>query len=1187
MRIRRLDLLRYGRFTDVSLKLPVQNPDVHVVFGPNEAGKSTALAAIEDVLFGIPHNSPLNFLHDYASMRIGAVLENGNETLEVRRRKGNKDTLLTSEEIPILASGSTLAPFLAGADRGFFTRMFSLDHARLRQGGREILEAQDEIGQMLFSAGAGLSGLRDTLKALAVEADGLWASRRAARRKYFQAEDRLKEADDALRDHTVTAAKWYELKQINNAAQATYASLEKEIEKMSTEQLKLGRIRRVYRNVRRKVELDQTIAELGEATTLPEDTQQTLQAAERDEGNAETRVETLRGQLEAALAERSALTYDDTLILHEHDIEQLHERRIKVRDGRADLPKRRAELAGAEATLRQLAAELEWDANDVEQLIERIPARAKVSTARTLLSRRGERSSAVENARAAAEEAAIDAAELLRRRETQGALPDMSKLATVTKSTRDIGDMASRIITAATEFDNAQADFQRSLELLRPAVTDGRTLGALSVPPSDSVQTHRDSRRRLDQRIESCRERIRAAERERDRHNKAYERLARDEMAVAPNDLALAREHRDTGWSLIRRRHVDGKSVPEAEIGAFRGPRDQLADAYEAAVRAVDDLADLRFDKAEAAARLAVTSRQIAEQEELLHSLRKEAEVLDEQLRTLDAEWCEMWSETPFEPLTPDEMLKWLTAREEVLTAMGRLATAERHVAALRRQEAAARAGVLDQLAALGTDTNALAGQPLAVVLGVAADVLNAHEKAVEGRRQLDEAHRQSTADAERKRKASKKAVSAWGEWQGQWADALAALGLDLAVNPDTVAAQVDTIDEMRTSVVKVNELRHERIGKIKRDATAFSKDVARLVNTVAPDLAEIEPEEAVLQLERRLAEAKRLRDLQKEKDEAIVTLKRAIEEDETVRSNAREVIGRLQEAAGVIDVDQLRAAIEKSDRLRELRDEQAKVLDALLTEGDGLPVAELEEECKAVNLDQASAREEPLAQELEELRKHLLEARDRRTEAQKAFEAVGGDDAAARDAATRQEALAEMRTVAEQYTRVRVAALLLQWAIDRYRREKQAPLLRCAGQLFDTLTDGSFGRLRVDFDARDRAHLIGVRPDGAAVPVPGMSTGTADQLYLALRVASVTDYLDRAPPLPFVADDLFIHFDDERAAAGFRVLGQLGTATQVLFFTHHEHLLEIARATLGESVSILRLEDEPERHQVQAIQDG
>ena len=88
------------------------------------------------------------------------------------------------------------------------------------------------------------------------------------------------------------------------------------------------------------------------------------------------------------------------------------------------------------------------------------------------------------------------------------------------------------------------------------------------------------------------------------------------------------------------------------------------------------------------------------------------------------------------------------------------------------------------------------------------------------------------------------------------------------------------------------------------------------------------------------------------------------------------------------------------------------------------------------------------------------------------------------------------------------------------------------------------------------------------------MSTGTADQLYLALRIASVADYLDRAPPLPFIADDLFINFDDERAAAGLQVLRQLAEKTQVLFFTHHQHLVDIASDTLGESIPVVSLAD-------------
>lgn len=52
----------------------------------------------------------------------------------------------------------------------------------------------------------------------------------------------------------------------------------------------------------------------------------------------------------------------------------------------------------------------------------------------------------------------------------------------------------------------------------------------------------------------------------------------------------------------------------------------------------------------------------------------------------------------------------------------------------------------------------------------------------------------------------------------------------------------------------------------------------------------------------------------------------------------------------------------------------------------------------------------------------------------------------------------------------------------------------------------------------------------------------------------------------------LFSNFDDDRAAAGFKVLGQFAGKTQVLFLTHHQHLLDIAEGTLGASISILSL---------------
>ncbi len=69
------------------------------------------------------------------------------------------------------------------------------------------------------------------------------------------------------------------------------------------------------------------------------------------------------------------------------------------------------------------------------------------------------------------------------------------------------------------------------------------------------------------------------------------------------------------------------------------------------------------------------------------------------------------------------------------------------------------------------------------------------------------------------------------------------------------------------------------------------------------------------------------------------------------------------------------------------------------------------------------------------------------------------------------------------------------------------------------------------------------------------LSTGNRDQLYLALRLAALAQFMDRRGPLPLVLDDLFVHFDDPRTEAGLAVLDQLADRTQILLFTHHEQV--------------------------------
>lgn len=59
MKILQLNLLAFGPFTDTPIDLSEGKEGFHLVFGPNEAGKSSALRALRQMVFGIPERSTI------------------------------------------------------------------------------------------------------------------------------------------------------------------------------------------------------------------------------------------------------------------------------------------------------------------------------------------------------------------------------------------------------------------------------------------------------------------------------------------------------------------------------------------------------------------------------------------------------------------------------------------------------------------------------------------------------------------------------------------------------------------------------------------------------------------------------------------------------------------------------------------------------------------------------------------------------------------------------------------------------------------------------------------------------------------------------------------------------------------------------------------------------------------------
>ena len=165
---------------------------------------------------------------------------------------------------------------------------------------------------------------------------------------------------------------------------------------------------------------------------------------------------------------------------------------------------------------------------------------------------------------------------------------------------------------------------------------------------------------------------------------------------------------------------------------------------------------------------------------------------------------------------------------------------------------------------------------------------------------------------------------------------------------------------------------------------------------------------------------------------------------------------------------------------------------------------------------------------------------------AKQMFDAINGGAQAAVAEAQKQEALAEMSEAGEEYLRLATANSLLKWAVDRYRDRKQGPLLQRASAVFKNLTLGSFEKLRIDYDQAPPA-LMAYRPNNQSVKIVGLSDGTRDQLFLALRIAALELQAEQGTPVPFIAYDLFINFDDRRSRAGLQALYELSAKSQVL----------------------------------------
>jgi uncharacterized protein YhaN len=247
------------------------------------------------------------------------------------------------------------------------------------------------------------------------------------------------------------------------------------------------------------------------------------------------------------------------------------------------------------------------------------------------------------------------------------------------------------------------------------------------------------------------------------------------------------------------------------------------------------------------------------------------------------------------------------------------------------------------------------------------------------------------------------------------------------------------------------------------------------------------------------------------------------------------------------------------------------QALKQLLQAGDGLGREALKAEFAGFDTGTIPLRLSEIKLQVDEIVGQQNQMSGELNSAETALGKIAGQDEAARAESQRQEALARMSNATERYIKVYTAAKLLRWSIERFRESKQGPMLARASEVFCGLTGSTFSKLVVDYET-EPLKLSGQRATGELVDIEGMSEGTRDQLYLALRLAALELHLGQTVPLPFIADDLFINYDDGRAKAGLEALAKLSEITQVIFLSHHEHLVSVAGSVFCERLNVINL---------------
>ena len=1144
MRLQQLALDRFGHFTDRVLDFgarPASGSDFHIVFGRNEAGKTTLMEGYLRLLYGFAAREPYAFKHPRANLRVSGTVDIDGQIHQLSRLPKRSGNLVDGAGQPV--PDALLSAALRGVSQKEYQSLLCLDDETVEAGGEEITKSEGDIGKLLFSAAAGISDLSQVLGRVEQGNRDLYL-KSGTKSEFAALKAAHAELVQQIKDHDVSAAAFRELRLARDAAQTEEQRLRAAKSELSVQKTRLEAILDAHPLATEWKTLEAQLTPIAHyPMTLEFDSEDLIKmmtkrialVAERERSVAE--VDTLR-----AARDEVAVNADD--LARGADVDALAFKKSQVEAGQSDLPKREAQLMQDTADMRARLDTLGLPADGaLAQFILSDPALAALEQARATLDDARKHLQTTQAEAEVARDKYDDAARALRDTEEETAVDaDVERLFMQAEAE----DLVSRYHDAVRRL---AADRQEVATALRGLARHNVAFDAVPALPLSSrraqelMQAHGEARLALRAAVQA--------------ETTAADRLAGAEtkhaMAASAPDLisddaaAKGRQTRDELWAL----HKDVLDIASAS-------------AFEAAMRADDAQTSLRAGQSQSLAEMRQAERQLIEarqDHDRAQNKRTETEaafdkVTGELRSHLDALGLP-------ETLSAEDFVEWVRDAEAAQTAAETLKTSEQaHAELLRdaeqmRDDLAARLGAGDA--------------PLRTVVLMAKTQIAASREHQNAQKLAQATVRQVTAERDRRAAVADKARTAVTEARDQWRGAVAThlpalqSGIDMW-NGLTGLRSIREVDARMAGV-------RRQIAGIKQDRAGF---IAQLDALDGGADAQEQPLARYAALQTAVERARQAQARRSDLDARLAVAEDAAAEalreiavlDDQVQLLARAFDDQIDTST----LDALRQATATAQQAIALRQQSADLRTRLLSILGVDAWEQAQERLSAAPLAQAQVELAELCEDLSRLEAELDSAIAARARAQAALDAVGGDGDIAALTSQKRTVEEQMQAVMLRYLTGRFGHTLAEDAIRRYRDTHRSTMLAATEQAFSDLTQGAYTTLTTQPAAQGDVLMAVRAEDGVSKEAAAMSKGTRFQLYLALRAAAYEQMASTGTVLPFFCDDVFETFDEDRTRAACRLMQRVGKRGQAIYLTHHQHVVDLAQEACGTDVTVHRL---------------